>query len=274
VTVDVAVRAGAELGESPFWDTRESALGWIDMAAGTLWLGGQVVRRAGEKLAAAVPAASGGWVALTFSQLGLFGPHGLRSLGGNRPEGERFNDAKCDPVGRLWAGSTRPGQSAAGALLRWSAGRFENVWSGLTVPNGLGWSPDGRTFYLADSGRKVILSAPFEAETGRLGDPAALAAFTDGMPDGLCVAADGSLWIALWGAGEVLRLTPEGQVIQTVPLPVSQPSSCALGPDGTLYVTSARWGLTAPEPLAGSVFAFPAGVPPAPVGSFLNERTP
>jgi sugar lactone lactonase YvrE len=273
VTVGVAVRAQAELGESPFWDPRASALGWIDMVSSTLWLAGRVVGRVNEKLAAAVPADGGDWVAATFSRLALLGPHGFGILGGERVVGERFNEAKCDPAGRLWAGTTRPGQPAAGTLLRLSGERFETVWTGLALPNGLGWSPEGHVFYLADSARKVILAATFNLDRGELGDPATFASFSAGIPDGLCVAADGSLWAALWGAGEICRLTPQRRVIETVRLPVSQPSSCALSPDGTLYVTTARWGLDQPEPLAGSIFAVPVGAAPAPVGTFCNERT-
>lgn len=181
-----------------------------------------------------------------------------------------MNDAKCDPAGRWWAGSTtldfRAGQ---GAVHCWDPhdGEVRTVLDGLTLPNGLGWSPDQGTFYLADTVRRQVLAASYDRDSGALGPPQPLIHVETGAgaPDGLCIDEDGCLWIAMWGGAEVRRYAPTGHQLATVPMPVSQPSSCAFGQDGTLYITSAADGVDVDrEPLAGSVFALPTvhrGVP-------------
>lgn len=274
---ELVARATSELGECPSWDDRVGAPTWIDMISGELLQGrdAEVVRRAGQPLAAAVPRQSGGWAAASFRSLGYLANDGFAVEAEVCRDGQRLNDAKCDAAGRLWFGRTTSGEPVrgAGALLCWAGrDRVVEVWAGLTQPNGMGWSPDGRTFYLVDTADRVLLRAAFDPESGRLGAPSQLVSFPGESPDGLCVAGDGSLWVALWGSGEVRRLAPDGGRAGTVAVPVSRPSSCALGPDGTLYITTARWGLSPEEltgeSLAGSVFGAATHTPPAPVGGF------
>ncbi|WP_194904915.1 SMP-30/gluconolactonase/LRE family protein [Catenulispora rubra] len=157
-----------------------------------------------------------------------------------------------------------------GALHCWGPRHgVRTVVEGLTLPNGLGWSPDDSVFYLADSMRRVVLAADFDVRTGALGTLRELIRIGGGLPDGLCVDEDGCLWLAVWGAAEVRRYDPRGRHLATVRFPVSQPSSCAFGADGVLYVTSALEGTDAArEPLAGSVFAVEAGVRGVPAGIF------
>jgi sugar lactone lactonase YvrE len=273
---ELVARATTELGESPFWDDHVGAPSWIDMISGELLQGeaAEVVRRAGQRLAAAVPRQGAGWAAASFHGLGHLADDGLNVCVEVCEGGQRLNDAKCDAAGRMWVGRTTTGvpTRGAGALLCWTRhDQVREVWTGLTQPNGMGWSPDGRTFYLVDTADRVLLRAAFDPESGGLGDPSQLVSFPGEAPDGLCVAADGSLWVALWGIGEVRRLTPDGTRIGTVSVPVSRPSSCALGPDGTLYITTARWGLSPEdlrsEHLAGSLFGAATHTPPVPVGA-------
>jgi sugar lactone lactonase YvrE len=131
-----------------------------------------------------------------------------------------------------------------------------------TVANGLGWSPDGGTMYHADSGAGVV--------TAYAGGSATVVVRPDrGVPDGLTVDAEGALWVALHGAGEVRRYAPSGETLAVWPLPVSQPTSVAIGGASgrRLFVTTAREGLGPDEqPDAGRVFAAPdAGVTAPPV---------
>jgi sugar lactone lactonase YvrE len=144
--------------------------------------------------------------------------------------------------------------------------------AGLTLPNGIGWSPDGGTMYVVDSMAHVVYHARFDVDDGALGQLVPLFQVENGLPDGLCVADDGTIWLAVWGGFEVQQHTPEGDLLATLPMPVSQPSSCILSQNGALCVTSAQSGLSTAElarqPLAGSVFAAAVGVGPVPIAPF------
>jgi sugar lactone lactonase YvrE len=280
-TMRVAVRASARVGEGPVWDARRTRLSWVDILAGAIHTsdlsdGTMTTRTLPTLVGAAAPRASDGFVAAVsegFAEVSdeyTVRQHILA-------EGIRMNDAKCDPGGRFWAGSTAmdfaPGRGAVHVLeADWST---RVVVDGLTQPNGLGWSPDGRTFYLVDSAEREITA--FDAIGNQLHGRRLLLAFGDGdVPDGLCVDADGCLWVALWGGERVVRIAPDGRLLSTLPVPVAQPSSCAFaGPDlDVLCVTSAREGL---EPAAddraydGSVLAFTGlGVTGVPVAAFAG----
>jgi sugar lactone lactonase YvrE len=274
---DVFVRDRATVGEGPVVDGRSGELAWVDIPAGELHrvpLGGGAPRTTGigMNLGAVALRDLGGYVAAVRDGFGFVDDDELSLVQPVLPQPEfRMNDAKCDRTGRFWAGATTMDfQPGRGTLLCWDpdAG-VRTVLDGLTLPNGLGWSPDDATFYLADSMTHVLLTAPFDRDTATVGELRQLTAVDDGLPDGLCVDEDGHVWLAVWGAGEVRRYDPAGRPDAVVRLPVSQPSSCAFGPDGTLYITSAAEGISPDrEPLAGSVFALPTAFHGAPVGTF------
>jgi sugar lactone lactonase YvrE len=256
--ITVAAVDTARVGEGPFWDAATGTLHWVDILGGAI---SSLAVATGERaratfptlVGAAVPKASGGYVAATregFAEVTATGALVTRSrvLG----EGHRMNDAKCDPHGRLWAGSTQLEFAAGqGALHVLDAGwRHETLLDGLTLPNGLGWSPDGHTFYLIDSVARELNAFDVTPGGRALSGRRVLATFGEdaGLPDGLAVDSAGCLWIAMWGGSRVVRVSPEGSVLDVVPMPVAQPSSCAFGGPGlsVLYVTSAREGLDVP----------------------------
>ena len=135
---------------------------------------------------------------------------------------------------------------------------------GLSLANGMDWSPDGRTMYVIDSLSGHIDAFEFDLSEGRLGDRRHAVDLRlrpgEGFADGMCVDADGCLWTAIWGTGEVRRYTPEGILERTLRTPVSQPTSCTFAGAAldVLVVTSAWHRLTpqrrAAEPHAGSIF--------------------
>ncbi|MFJ6569710.1 SMP-30/gluconolactonase/LRE family protein [Streptomyces sp. NPDC091292] len=267
-TTGVAFPGRARVAEGPVWDADARRLHWVDIPAGHLHTGDPVTGRTTSlalptQVGAALPRRGGGFVAATaegFASVGAEGRMTVRCA--LLPDGERMNDAKCDPYGNLWAGSTAMdfarGKGALHVLLPDWTSRV--VLEGLALPNGLGWSPDGRVFYLADSLAGEIYA--FDADLANSGITRRRTLFRmpghAGMPDGLTVDATGCLWVAIWGGDRVIRISPDGDPLGELPLPVHQPSSCTFGgPDlGTLYVTSAREGLdlTEDDP-AGSVFA-------------------
>jgi sugar lactone lactonase YvrE len=267
-----------ELGEGCRWDGANKQLLWVDILTGRLFC----AKFDGEKLVTTsvyeVPGhltaiapfedASQGWIIAAnqgFSWLKLNGDVVLLA----EPEAVngglvRMNDGACDPLGRFWAGSMAYDVSpGAGSLYRYGAeGRWTRVLSDVTISNGIGWSPDGELMYYVDSGAGTVSVMDFDLADGTVANRKTLIAVdpNQGVPDGLCVDEDGYLWVAIWGAGEVRRFSPDGEQVAVVELEASQPSCCALGgPDGrTLFITTARVDLPeetlARQPDAGRVF--------------------
>jgi sugar lactone lactonase YvrE len=280
---DVVIRGRANVGEGPVFDRRTGRLCWVDIPNGLLLqsdlaTGEQTRSTMDTMLGAVAPRAHDEGFAVAVSDgLGLFIDGHLEVLDPVLPEPtRRMNDAKCDSRGRLWAGSTHmefvPG---VGALHRWDgAGPSELMTDGFILPNGLGWSPDDTVMYLADSMAGQLLAATYGAEDGEVGEFAPLCAIDSGLPDGLAVDTDGCVWVAVWGAYEVRRYSPSGELVGRVPMPVEKPSSCAFGDDGTLYITSASADLSEAQleqqPLAGSVFALDTRTHGVPVEPFAR----
>lgn len=278
---DVLIPAEASVGEGPVFDHRTGRLCWVDLVEGILHEsdlanGRQTVATLGTMLGAVAPrehaegfavAVADGFGYWTSGQLVIADPV--------LPEAHRrMNDAKCDSHGRLWAGSTHmqfvPG---IGALHRWDGSESSvTMATGLTLPNGLGWNHEDTTMYLIDSMTNNLLTASFDPEEGKVGDFSTLCTIDPGLPDGLAVDLDGSIWLAVWGGAEVRRFDRTGELIGIIPMPVTQPASCAFGPDGTLYITSARNGLSpkelASQPHAGAVFALQTNTLGVPVRAF------
>ena len=280
---EVVIEATADVGEGPVFDPRTGRLCWVDITGGMIFEndlanGSQTSAHLDTMVGAIAPrAASSGFAVALSDGFGFWDDDVLTIADPVLPEPHRrMNDAKCDSRGRLWAGSNHmefvPG---VGELHRWDGSSPSvSLAKGLTLPNGLGWSPDDRTMYLVDSMRGLLSSAPFDADAGVPGEFTVLCELADGLPDGLTVDAEGCIWVAMWSGWQVRRISPSGELLAVVPMPVSQPSSCAFGPDGTLYITSARSGLDAEslvsQPHAGSVFALSTTVTGVPVAPFAG----
>lgn len=266
-TIDVAVRAEAELGEGPTWDAEAARLIWVDILGRRVHTydpatGRRTVRTTGQHVGAAKPRAGGGLVLNLRDGIGLLDPDGsLRMAHREAVPGRRANDAAVAPDGSLWAGTMRYDETPGGGTLsRLTAdGTHTTVLDDVAVSNGAGWSPDGRLMYYVDSPTRRI--DVFDHDGGRISGRRTLAVVEDGagFPDGLTVDADGCVWVALWDGAAVRRYTPDGRLDRVVELPVPRTTACAFGgPDLTdLYVTTARTGLTAPHPLSGSVLVVP-----------------
>ncbi|MFL8990937.1 SMP-30/gluconolactonase/LRE family protein [Pseudomonas sp. QLc11A] len=292
---ELIVDARNAVGESPVWVPEESALYWVDIPAGGLqrWSAdtGQVTTwKTPQMLACIAPHADGGWV--TGMESGFFRVH-PRNDGSLDSEplahvdharaDMRLNDGRCDRQGRFWAGSMvlNMGANAAGRLYRYSAGQrgpLDSRLSGFIVPNGLGFSPDGRTMYLSDSHPQIqqIWAFDYDTETGT---PSNRRVFVDmnrheGRPDGAAVDADGCYWICANDAGLIHRFTPDGRLDRSLAVPVKKPTMCAFGGPrlDTLFVTSIRPGDDHdPQSLAGGVFALDPGVKGLPEPRFQDQ---
>lgn len=276
--VDVAVPGTDFLAEGPFWDVTTQQLHWVDILAPAVissdpTTAERTSRPMPELVGLAIPKQSGGFICATETGLRALQPDGsvetLAEPEVDRP-GNRFNDGKCDAKGRLWVGSlainTEPNQ---GSLWRYeSSGDAVEMVSGVHIANGLGWSPDYKTFYFTDSGPRTIWAYDFDLEAGTLGERRVFAQIEphEGVPDGMCVDSEGCVWTALWDGWSVRRYRPDGTIERTINVPVPRPTSCTFGgPDlTTLYVTSARIRLSTQQledaPLSGSVLAIQTNV--------------
>jgi sugar lactone lactonase YvrE len=182
------------------------------------------------------------------------------------PPGTRMNDGSCDPQGRFWAGTMAEDHHAGeGALYRLDRNaQVDLMLDGLTIPNGLGWSPDGNTMYLIDSGPRLIHAFAFDADAGTISQGRTLVTVAReiGAPDGMTVDAAGDLWVAIYGGGRVHRYAPNGQVRAVLLVPAIQSTSCAFAGEGLdrLYVTTGTEGWSEEqrraEPAAGLTYRF------------------
>ncbi len=263
------------LGEGARWDARRDELLRVDIVAGRVYRdrvaddGGLVPVRSytvpGTVGAIAPIEGDDGWLLAAGRGFVHLLPDGSRrAIAEVAPAGTRMNDAACDPQGRFWAGTLaddhRPG---GGALYRLDRdGRIEQVLDGLTISNGLGWSPDGRTMYLADSIPGVIHAFAFDGERGTISGERVLVTIPEavGAPDGLTVDAAGDLWVAVYGGGCVRRYAPSGELRRVLAVPAVQSTCCAFGGPrmSALYVTTATEGWSdeqrRAEPGAGLVY--------------------
>jgi sugar lactone lactonase YvrE len=271
--VTVAVAAGAELGEGPVWDAARGELIWVDVDRGLVHVRApgeaDAVLDVGLPVGCAVPRAGGGLALALQDGFALLAPGGgeveLVAPVERRRLDTRMNDGACDSRGRFWAGTmSLRGDTRTAALYRLAAGlEVRRVLPGISVSNGIGWSPDDSTMYHVDTPRRRIDVYAFDAVPGTIAGRRATIPVDpeQGLPDGLAVDAEGGIWLALWGGGAVNRYSAEGRLEERLELPVSRVTSCCFGdPDlGTLYVTTASRGAEH-EPLAGALFAFRPGV--------------
>ena len=189
----------------------------------------------------------------------------------------RMNDAKCDALGRFWGGSCQMDfETGKGKLHRWEGGKDDKVMvESLSLPNGIGWNSENTLMYLADSMAKKVYVSDFDLADDFVPKFRELISIDSGVPDGLAVDVDGCIWLAVWGGSRVSKISPQGKILEEHHFPVAQPSSCAFGSDGTLYVTSARAGISEAEllnqPLAGSLFTLSTSTAGVPVAGFKES---
>jgi len=281
-----------KLGEGPIWNTEEQALYWLDIH---------------QKSVERYDPANGR--RKTFSMDLAITVLGLRSRGGfvfasNRgfgywdgvsqnvslvehPEADkpfnRFNDGGVDPVGRFWAGTMYEGphtdNPTEGRLYRFDPDQSVHMLeSGLTICNGMGWSPDHKNMYFTDTLRQVIYRYDYDPTSGAIANRCTFfqANESDGYPDGLTVDDQGYVWSAYWGGWKVCRFDPQGQLERTICLPVECPTSIAFGGKdlNEIYITSAWTALSQEQrhtqPNAGDLFRIQLDIHGLPENKFLG----
>ncbi|MDH5246258.1 MAG: SMP-30/gluconolactonase/LRE family protein [Betaproteobacteria bacterium] len=281
--------ARASLGECAVWSAGEQVLYWVDINAPSL---NRFDPATGHNTAMAMPESigcfalrrGGGFVVALRSGFWLAQGDGTLTrkvaAAPYDPAHHRFNDGRCDPQGRFLAGSMNEARDAATAALYRLDPDFTltRLLEGMTISNGLAFSPDGRTMYHTDTPTQTINGYEYDAVSGTPARPRVLARFAaeGDRPDGAAVDRDGCYWTALYGGGQVKRIAPDGRVLAEYPVPAMCPTMCAIGgPDlKTLYVTTARQRREAAElarlPLSGGLFAMAVDVPGLPETLFAG----
>jgi sugar lactone lactonase YvrE len=253
LTVVAGVRC--TLGEGPTWDLQGGVVRWVDVDRGHLWEatfdGGELgaprlAVECGATLGAAVHAEDGGLLLARTRHLEHRDAAGT-TLGSVRLVAEgvasRLNDGACDPAGRYLVGSlAQDGRTGGERLWRLEHdGTVIVVDDDLTLSNGLGWSPDGSSMYQVDTVPGTLYVRDYDVGSGTVGPRRALVEIRDASPDGLTVDAEGNVWVAIWGAGELRCFSPAGRLLQVVQTGAPLTTSCAFaGPDlDVLVVTTA-----------------------------------
>jgi sugar lactone lactonase YvrE len=304
---DVAVAQPDALGESPFWHPHEQCLYWVDIPGQRVrrWQPGATATQdwaLPQEPGCIAPAARGGLVLALRD-----GIYRARSWGGvlqpvvlfQHGKTTRFNDGKADPLGRFWAGTYYEPKDARKADLYSVDCRPDNGNAGKPLvqlkahnamaANGIAWSPDAHTLYWTDTAQASIYAWDFELEANVLRQHRVFHAFApkpagwkpgdpgyQGRPDGAAMDAEGHYWCAMFEGGQVLRLSPAGEVVARYEVPARCPTMpCFGGPDGrTLYLTTARKGRPAEElqayPHSGCVFSMRVDVPGVATNFFID----
>lgn len=270
--LEIFQAVAARLGEGVCWHPGRQTVWWIDILGRRFFEappGGGTPRvlECTQMIGAVAPTRSGRLVAALHDGIYLVDPESGRTTAfASPPEHDaakfRFNDAKVDPAGRFWAGTAaldfHPGVARLYCIGadRTTAVRRE----GVSISNGLAWSPDGTTLYYIDSPTRTIQAFAFDIAKGTIGPPRIAVSFAeaDGLPDGCAMDAEGHLWVAHWGGAKVTRWDVRaGRLLRTVTLPVSHVTSCAFGGvrRDELFITTAFGDSPTPlEPEAGFVF--------------------
>jgi len=272
--VELVVDARAQLGEGPLWDAQQGRLYWVDISGCALHVcdpgtGEDRSVAVGGRIGFVALRARGGLIAGVERSLVELDPGSGESTAITtpewEPEGNRFNDGKCDPQGRLWAGTMGTGGKAgSGSLYRLDpGGGCSRMVTEVSVSNGLGWSLDSSTMYYIDSRTQRVSAFDFDAPSGEVANRREIICFEEqpGTPDGMCADAEGMLWIAHFRGGCVSRWDPgSGERLGLLEVPAPNTTSCAFGGAGLedLYITSARAGVSDAElerfPHSGGVF--------------------
>lgn len=276
--VELVLDARATLGEGPVWDARAGVVWFTDILARQVHrfdpeTGDAKVIPVDQEVGTIAPRASGGLVAGVRDGFAALDDSGaltmLAPVEADDPS-RRMNDGKCDRAGRLWASVMAfDGTPGAGTLYTLDPDLSVRAQvPGLAIGNGMAWTADDATMYFVDSRTSRVDAFDFDLATGTVTNRRTVVTIPEdeGLPDGMCLDAEGHLWVALFGGWGVQRFAPDGTKEERVELPVPNVTCCAFGGPGLtdLYVTTAREAMSADElaahPEAGGLFRARPGV--------------
>lgn len=278
--VELVIDSKSELGEGAIWNPKTGELVWINITGEILNFYNPKTDNnkemfTGQMIGTVVPTETGNFLVALQNGIYQFNPETGAKKRIVDPEEDlpdnRFNDGKCDPSGRLWAGTMSiKDVKEAGALYRLDAdSSIHKMVENVSISNGIVWSLNYTKMYYIDTPTQKVMGYDYDNATGEISNPKLAIEIPKemGSPDGMTIDADGYLWIALWGGSAVGCWSPEsGELVRVIEVPAKNVTSCAFGDDdlGTLYITTARESTSNDElkkfPFAGGVFKIRAGV--------------
>ena len=233
--VELVVKTKCDVAESPRWDTRRNRLYFVDITAGDIHAYDPL---SAEHQRVSKGPVTGGMTLQEDGSLLLFQDGRISILGvdgvqrevaaGLCRENQRFNEVVADPEGRVFAGV----MGGNGRLLRFDPdGRVTELFDGVAIPNGMGFTPDLKSMYFTDSTPRQIYKFDYNRKTGEIKNRQVFAEIpaNEGLPDGLSVDAEGYVWTAIWFGGRIKRYAPDGRLDREVFVPVKQPTAVAFG---------------------------------------------
>ncbi len=280
--------AGAILGEGPLWHERGRRLYWIDIIGGNIHIYDPATRidethAVGEYVSCVVPTNRGTFLIArkhTICEWSPGRPAKELAFAERQMRKNRFNDGKCDPAGRFWIGSMDMNEVRPDGALYVMAGdyRIRRILDGMTVSNGLDWSPGGNVMYHVDSPTRRVFAYDCDMKEGSVSNKRTAITIPEGegYPDGITMDSEGTLWVAHWGGSKVSRWDPDGRLLDEIRVPVSRVSSCTFGGRNldTLYITTAKYGSGksggGDETHAGSLFSVVTDVRGRPANRFVE----
>ena len=262
------------VGEGPFWDAKRKNICWVDSIRGEIHEYSPASKKhntipVGQMIGSAVVSPDGNFLAALENGIGYVNRESGEVTMVASPEadvpGNRFNDGKCGPDGKFWAGTmSHVYEPEKGNFYVFD--KDHNITRKITkvgISNGMAWSLDHRTFYYIDTLAHNVAAYNYDKNTSEITEKKVIIDIPkeDGYPDGMRIDSEGMLWIAHWGGWQVTRWNPDtGEKLLSIPFPVSRVSSCTFGGDNLedLYVTTALRELSeeelAAQPLSGSLF--------------------
>ncbi len=275
--VEIVSNITAKLGEGSVWDYQKQVLYWIDIEEGILFeydpeANTTITHKAGKKIGTVVPESKN--TVVLAMQDGIYRMYldndSLEFI--VKPvsllENQRFNDGKCDPAGRFWAGTIGPRKSCFLYKLD-NNGTISEVLDSITTSNGIIWSLDSTKMYYIDTNTSNVRQFDYDVQTGIIQNGKVIIEVPDslGYPDGMTIDSEGKLWIAFWSGYGVYRYNPEtGILMQKIDVPAKNVTSCAFGGKylDVLFITTARQGMSEEEmlrmPDAGKLFKVKTGI--------------
>ena len=257
----------ATLGEGPAWDEKTQTLYWVDILGKRIYAGGEVLTELDDYIGCLAPTQNGHLIVGKRASFMDFDPAtSQQTVLVTLPESatNRMNDGKCDPAGRLIAGTMDMNETdPTGSVYSYDGKSNRVLFRDVTISNGMAWSADHKTFYYIDTPTCEVRAYDYDVKTGEIANrrkafdvPKSL-----GWADGMTSDTEGNLWIAMWGGAQVTRWNPNtGQLLEQIPVPALQSSCPVFGGKNRneLYVTSARKGMSESDlnkyPLSGGLF--------------------
>ncbi|MDL1944174.1 SMP-30/gluconolactonase/LRE family protein [Chloroflexi bacterium CFX2] len=259
--------AKAALGEGPAWDAKTQTLYWVDILEKRIFAGAELLAQLDDFVGCLAPRKNGNLILGKRASFVDFEPASSRQTvlaALSESPTNRINDGKCDPAGRFLAGTMDMNEKeASGSLYSFDGKQTTRLLDGIRISNGLAWSPDHKTFYYIDTPTREVKAFDYDGVTGQIANLRIAVRVPEslGWPDGMTSDTEGSLWIAMWGGAQVTRWNPNsGQLLEQIPVPALQTSSCVFGGKNMneLFVTSARVGMSDADiekyPLSGGLF--------------------